>query len=400
MTGDPPDDQDLGRGPADAAVQRRRGARRWRRRLLVVAACPLAAILVAELALRLLGPETRPPNPPGLFVADDRCGFRLARSFAGELLGQGEPLPIRTNSLGFRDDELPPPADGVRRLLVLGDSQCYGHGVRAEEAFPRVLQVLLEGAGRPALVINAGVPGHGTWNELGLLEASVDEVRPDEVLLTLYVGNDFRDNLPEHFGRITACSGVLVSVMPGQSELLVALEAAVAVHSRLAPVIYARLGGAEQVAGSAVAARRRAFCDDLAWGPGFGFEMLRARWEPVAQRAFDSTCRALEAVRRACASRGLPLRLALLPGPCQYSDPYWEAIVASCGLAGEDYDRARPNRALMEWATTHGIPALDLLPAFVAAQREQPGLPLSTDVHFSVAGHRRAAQALADFLLD
>ena len=385
---------------ADAAAQPKCGVRRWRRRLLVVAACPLAAILVAELALRLLGPATRPPNPPGLFVADEHGGFRLARSFVGEQLGAGDPVAIRTNALGFRDDEIPPRKDGVLRLLALGDSQCYGHGVRVEEAFPRVLQELLEGAGRPAVVINAGVPGYGTWNELGLLEASVDEVRPDEVLLTLYVGNDFRDNLPEHFGRLSACSGVLMTVMPGPSELLTALKAAAAVHSRLVPVVYVRLWGAKDAAGATVAARRKAFCDDLAWGTGFGFEMLRARWDSVAQRAFESTCRALEAVQRVCVSRGLPLRLALLPGPCQYSDPYWEAIVASCGVAAEDYDRARPNRALMEWAAAHGVPALDLLPAFVEAQREQPGIPLSTDVHFSVAGHRRAAEALAEFLMD
>lgn len=383
---------------AGDATARRPAARRGRRRLALLAACPLAGVVLAEAALRLSGPAPRPPNPPGLFVADALAGFRLAPDFSGQLLGGDEPVAIRTNAHGFRDDELPPRATGARRILLLGDSQGFGHGVPVEHTFARLLEELPGPAGRRMELVNASVPGHGTWNELGMLEASFADVQPDTVLLALYVGNDFRDNLPEAFGRIRAHSGVLVNVPPGGSERLAVLKAAVGVHSRLAPLLYLALVGGDQDGAAPAPARRRAFCDDLAWSPEFGCAMLRTRWDEVAQRAFDGTCRALQAVRDACAARGVALHLALLPGPCQYSDPYWEALVAHCALEARDFDRARPNRELAAWAATHDVPVLDLLPAFAAAQRARPDVPLSMDVHLSVAGHRVAAEALAAFL--
>jgi lysophospholipase L1-like esterase len=369
--------------------------RRIRRRGPILAVSAVGGLLLAELALRLFGPVPRLGNPPGLYVADERCGFRLLRNFRGEQVCEGGPLPIRTNALGFRGDELAP--DGLR-LLLLGDSQAFGFGAREEDAFPVVLQELYRAAGVSAQVVNAAVPSQSTWGELGLLEAVFDEVRPDGVLLALYVGNDFRENLPERFGRVICCSGTIIAVAPGESEAWLSFKAAVLTRVRLVPVVYSWFADPpsfEPPAGD----RRQAFCDRMAWDTGFGLEMLRVRWSEVAQQAFDSTCRALDALRAACAVRGVPLLLAILPGPCQYSDPYWDRLVTRCGLVVDDYARDRPNRALLAWAAAKNVPAVDLLPAFVARQREKPDVLLFTDVHFSTAGHRLAAKVLAEFLL-
>ncbi|MBM3984260.1 MAG: hypothetical protein FJ296_00990 [Planctomycetes bacterium] len=106
----------------DATARPPSAPSRWRR-LTLLAACPFAAVLLAEVALRLFAPAPRPANPPGLFVADAQV---------------------------------------------------------------RVLEDLPGPAGRRLVVVNASVPGHGTWNELGMLEACFADVQPDTVLLALY----------------------------------------------------------------------------------------------------------------------------------------------------------------------------------------------------------------------
>jgi lysophospholipase L1-like esterase len=55
-------------------------------------------------------------------------------------------VELRFNSLRFRDGEFPPRRPGVRRVMVLGDSFTEGQGVKAADAYPRVLEGFLDGA--------------------------------------------------------------------------------------------------------------------------------------------------------------------------------------------------------------------------------------------------------------
>jgi len=53
-------------------------------------------------------------------------------------------VEYRYNSLKLRGPEAPPRREGVRRVVVLGDSFTEGQGVREDDTYPRVLQGLLE----------------------------------------------------------------------------------------------------------------------------------------------------------------------------------------------------------------------------------------------------------------
>ena len=79
--------------------------------------------------------------------------------------------------------------DGVYRILLLGGSVPYGWGVAQGEEYPRVLEKMLNDAGRvPGKrieVINTGVPGWSLAQEGGLLRRVVSVWNPDLVLLTL-----------------------------------------------------------------------------------------------------------------------------------------------------------------------------------------------------------------------
>lgn len=67
---------------------------------------------------------------------------------------------LRTNSDRMRGPELKPKANGMLRIIALGDSVTHGWGVSEEESFPNVLGERLRSRGVPAEVLNAGVPSN------------------------------------------------------------------------------------------------------------------------------------------------------------------------------------------------------------------------------------------------
>ena len=100
---------------------------------------------------------------------------------------------VRINSKGLRDEEYEyakPP--GVYRILVLGDSFAWGYGVEQGNNFSDQLEELLNksAAGNLVEVINAGVSGYGTDQELLLLEREGMKYQPDLVLVA-FATNDF-----------------------------------------------------------------------------------------------------------------------------------------------------------------------------------------------------------------
>ena len=63
-------------------------------------------------------------------------------------------------------------------------------------------------------------------------------------------------------------------------------------------------------------------------------------------------------------------------------------------------DVAIPDRRLSAFFAEHGVPVLDLLPAFERAARDQDpdDFYLNNDTHWSVSGNEIAAREIAPFL--
>src|SRR5712691_8514896 len=74
---------------------------------------------------------------------------------------------------------------GVRRVMVLGDSVTLGYGLRPEEAFPQVLQDLLDARGMEAEVFNVAFSGWSTRQERIAYERIGRKYHPDDVLVAV-----------------------------------------------------------------------------------------------------------------------------------------------------------------------------------------------------------------------
>lgn len=109
-----------------------------------------------------------------------------------------EPVPgfstghISINSRGFRGPEVSPePPPGVRRIVVIGDSETFGMRLLPEDTFPGALEQALAVADPSTRyeVLNLGVPGYNTAQERRILTERALPLQPDTVLV-YYVLND------------------------------------------------------------------------------------------------------------------------------------------------------------------------------------------------------------------
>lgn len=128
-----------------------------------------------------------------------------------ELSVRFQRVPVRTNSCGMRGAEVPyAKAPGVFRIAVLGDSFTFGWGVEEQEGFVAVLERVLQsyvGGEMKMEVLNFGVPGYSTFQQVAAFEEKGLDFRPD-VVLVFFIENDF--GLP-FFIRDTSTLGQMIS---------------------------------------------------------------------------------------------------------------------------------------------------------------------------------------------
>lgn len=101
-----------------------------------------------------------------------------------------------TNAQGFRDtrDYQYEKAPGVLRVLCLGDSQTEGFEARQENIYPKVIERKLSRLGYRVEVMNTGISGFSTAEELAFLENEGLKYKPDVVVLGWFA-NDPDDNV-------------------------------------------------------------------------------------------------------------------------------------------------------------------------------------------------------------
>lgn len=107
------------------------------------------------------------------------------------------------NGQGLRSDHDIPyekPA-GTIRILTLGDSFTIGFEVKAEETYSSILEDRLRKEGYKVEVINAGVSGFSTAEELIYLEQEGLKFHPDFIVLGFY-DNDLTDNIRADLYRL------------------------------------------------------------------------------------------------------------------------------------------------------------------------------------------------------
>ncbi len=147
--------------------------------------------VLGELGMRIAGYKPLPDRfgeRAGVVSASPNDSLRYVLNPGAQDHGLEHPITI--NSLGFRDREyeLAKP-EGVQRIVALGDSITFGLGLDFDEVWPKVLEVKLGESGRKVEVLNLGVSGYDTGQEVAFLEYRGLDLDPDIVVLA-YCVND------------------------------------------------------------------------------------------------------------------------------------------------------------------------------------------------------------------
>ncbi|HKW36429.1 MAG TPA: SGNH/GDSL hydrolase family protein [Burkholderiales bacterium] len=168
----------------------------WLQNAILLGASLCVALVLGELLLRIID-----FSYPIFYTYDDVVGVALRPGAEGWNRTEGEAL-IKISSDGLRDREhskKKPP--GTIRIAVLGDSMAEALQVPLDATFwsvagRRVKECKAFG-GRDIEVLNFGVSGYGTAQELLTLRHRVAAYAPDIVVLAFYAGNDVRNNSRE-----------------------------------------------------------------------------------------------------------------------------------------------------------------------------------------------------------
>jgi len=247
-------------------------------------------------------------------------------------------VDVRTNSHGFRDDEVALEKDGRHRIIFLGDSLTLGWGVEMDETFEHRLEARLNEM-RPTEIINLGVGNYNTTQEVNLFIEKGLPLQPDQVVVFYFI-ND-AEPVPQK------------SRFPGLG------------HYRTITFYWSRLK-----------ALRARFTDTV------GF---REYYSGLYQEGSDGWRACQDAFRELhdlSAKHGFALSVVLLPELHEL----------------REYPFTAEHAKVMSFLSELGVPALDLAPRFRGEENPQSLWVSRDDAHPNARAHALIADYSLDFV--
>jgi lysophospholipase L1-like esterase len=258
-------------------------------------------------------------------------------------------LSYFTNNYGFRDQDFSLARPGKIRIAFLGDSFCWGLGVRRTDTFASLIERELnvsEGSDSTFEVYNFGLPGSNTAEEAALYERVARHFRPDAVVVWYFL-NDV--NAPSKLS-------VEMWPKPARNRLTEWRK-----RSRFLDLLVSKM-------------------NDIAFERSFRHRVNEAH--------------SIDSPGRRSVEQGLE-RLKTLTEPDQ-TLRYLVVIPWLTALDGMDYPFAPVHRAVRTIAEERGFSVLDLLPHLSGMLAEDLWIHRD-DHHLNEIGHALVASAFVDY---
>ncbi len=386
-------------------------SRRLRLRELALAFGGLFLTLLAiELALRARE-RFKPRRAPlgAYFQHDPLLGWSHR---PGTQLRVGFPeaaVAVAINSRGLRDPErADTPAGGVSRILALGDSFPFGWAIADEQGVARVLESRLRRSNPACEVVNAGVSGYATDQELLLYRRVGRELRARLVLLFFY-SNDVVYNARDNYWRGAK------PFFTAEGEELVLRNVPVPDRSISAPADLGYGEGGRSDLGSFVRGRLGQALPGvhgfLAWfglwppiapqAPPDERRVFERRPPPFVEESWSMTARLIRQLRDDVTADGARLALVYVPDRIEIADRSWRLACLRYGWTSSSAELGAVRARVARISSELGLPLVDLHDGLRRIDRGVLGGPyFPNGIHWNAAGHRAAAETIAQALLD
>lgn len=368
----------------------------WLPKLFLLAGSLAVAAVVAEVLLRRVF-HAAPLLDVDIYYLDAAGNLRMRPGIRRRHVTRLWDVTIDINQEGFRD-RVRPVTSQVAPILGLGDSFAFGWGVNLENTYLYLLEESLARV-QPIRVVKAGTPGTGPGDQFRLLEAVWDRYRPQLVILSFFVGNDFTDVQMGGVEQFDVKDGLLLrrELRPGPWQD--SLRQKLARSSHLLQFMRAVQLDWQRRRAASFSAPHTALAARDPWLAEFAKIHLR-EYPPETARAVRQTLECLDRFQSFCTQHQAGFVLMVIPRSIQVYPEELQEWRSAFQIPDQDVDADHPQRVLHDWAAGRGALLLDLLPAFRQYRSEHPGEKLYyyPDAHFNPAGHRLTAALLADFL--
>lgn len=379
--------------------------RRWANIALAVFIATIT-LLGAEVPIKTFFPQATldsvKHNQPHCYQQSPYLPFTLRSHCHAHHSSPEFSVDLNINAQGFRGHEISfiKPANSLR-IVIVGDSMTFGHGVNDDQTFSAVLEknLRLRFPTKTIEVINAGfASGFSPDSYYLFLKHKLLELQPDIVVETLFVFNDITDlqnttwnttaaGLPNKISdtyRVVDHDGYLLPKnSPWYYQLPVVRNSQVGIllGKSIQKIIKKIVPQPVNPDTSPKTALDYYLC------------LFTNQCFPEMDQYFATTLNLIDASRAITAAGKAQFVLLIIPADVQVDDQAWKKYGAGrFGLSTPPYPQTR----LTAIARQAKLPTIDLLPLFIAHKQEK--LFFAQDGHFTPQGHTLAAQEIAKFL--
>ena len=327
---------------------------------LEILAVSIVSFFAAEIALRIYDRF----NPSFVFYSTSYNRFR------------GKPFTddwnFKLNSLGFKDKEFSAKKEDVYRILGIGDSFSFGV-VPYENNYLTLIESQLQKEHPKLEVFNMGIPSTGPKEYLSLLVAEGLSFKPEMVLLSFFVGNDFSESKRRKWYEYSYVASLLHYVF----TLRPSYE-----------------GTTFHGTGN--------YCDDC---PAFSHDRyleiessrssIYLKGNGRFSKSLDRATFYLSQIQTICKEQSIDFIVVIIPDELQVSEDLQKEVRDKFypNMDAQKWDMILPNRSLADKLNKLGIHNLDLYEHF-AQKASSRRLYKPRDSHWNIEGNRLAADLI------
>jgi hypothetical protein len=284
---------------------------------------------------------------------------------------------FKLNSRGFKDKEFLEKKEDTYRIIGIGDSFTFGV-VPYKYNYLTLLGKQLLSKLNNVEILNMGIPSIGPKEYLSLFIQEGLDLKPDMVLLTFYIGNDFTDCLERK-------KAYEYSYVASLIKYLVTLES--------------KFEGIDVNPSGDYPDNRPTMNHKTYLEISKERSFIYLPGNKTFLKALNNAVYYLSLINDICKKKGIDFVVVIAPDEFQVNQALQQDVIKSFYLnhPKPNWDITQPNKMLIDRLDKLRIPYIDLFPDFQKKSAERLYRP--RDTHWNIAGNQLAANIIDEHIM-
>jgi len=364
-------------------------------------------VIFLEVLVRILSPQNTLSQitslSPFIYEQGKYISWKLKPNTSGRIITGEFNALYEINSFGHRDKERnKKKKNNLTRILVLGDSFTVGFSVQQNETYSAVLEQLLTSQNKSVEVWNAGVIAYSPDTEYLVLKNTINEIKPDIVIVSFYSGNDVVDIgmnewiVGDNNDNIVLPVKIISEVYTVENNQLILKKPdddkyRQSMTQQYINILLLRFSHLYILLKKSI------------YGVGTldlePIQMMHVQQSEEIQENWQKTKNLLKEMYIISEQNNASFSIVLIPSRMQVYDKEWNYVERRFGK--NKLNRQLPQETLNEWCNKQKIQCIDLLPKLTSAYKETDEQLYYNlqDMHFTAYGNKITAEIIADEIL-